>query len=240
MPVHVERMSTERCSASVSLFPMHPTRCIYLSMLMFLLMSLCTAQQPNESHTPVDKELRAILVNYYNALEHQNPHTPNHPGEQGVPTMVEEHEMEEEESITDITIEYIKNHIQTRILSGLFAARKDTPRQSIIPPSQLGGYILGDPARENKGIYPRTDQQVVVDQVFTASGFVLSAAVLAIFSFSCIYCWCISSPARLIGAISTILAVFLLFHRLHEFFIVFSVDQLSDAAKSIMPNLHIE
>jgi len=74
----------------------------------------------------------------------------------------------------------------------------------------------------------------MVNRVFTASGFALSFVVMVVFFFACTYCWCISSPSKMLGTLSTILAIVLLLHRLHEFFMVFSLEDMKNVGDAFL------
>ncbi len=162
-------------------------------------------------------------------------------------------------SLVDVIWDYIKDHLQTRIWSGMFPFEKEhegsfserrKPNEEVVDKEH--GYVSPNrgqnhrppgynadswwEGKEHEENIREVENRKMVNRIFTASGFGLSVVVLGIFFISCTYCWCISSPSRMIGAVSTVLALILLFHRLHEFFLVFSVDDLTRVGKALVPS----
>lgn len=216
-----------------------------------------------------DRELRKILVQYYNNIERHKQSRKESSivntdtevvlePSSAVPVVSAEYhpEMLESEtvyedvtsSITASAIDYIKEHVRTRLLNGLFGAsepRKDETRVvNPIQPRPRGPipYYIEDippppPPQAEQRLRSYDSHRKTVDQVFTLSGFILSSVILAFFFFSCIYCWCISSPSRILAALSTILTVFIFLHRMHELFLVFSWEDISESAKTVLSPL---
>jgi hypothetical protein len=215
-----------------------------------------------------DEILRRILINYYNALERHKQHAPSKEEEVSpeIPETEEDEDEDEkeedtlnllEDSIGDSIMHYVKDHIKTRIWSGMFpddqdtqgSTRKESSRKTHLKEGGRGGgrvHDYGDSGlwwEEEEGIHPRAGDpfrveenptRQMVNRIFTASGFALSLVVLVVFFLACTYCWCISSPSKMLGALSTVLAVILLLHRLHEFFLVFSIEDVKNVGEAFI------
>jgi hypothetical protein len=213
-----------------------------------------------------DALLRDILLNYYNALELRKQKlesgtTKNDRGgkgsydsDNGVSeefTSLEDHEQPLKESeMVDTVIEYIRDHIRTRIWSGL-SSPQDTSNEAQESTTSDRGEVVRIHSYQDPGVWWQEDMdgdhvpewkndedktKRMVNRIFTATGFGLSFVVLVVFFIACTYCWCIGNPSKMLGTLSTILAVILLLHRLHEFFLVFSLDDLNNVSKAFVPD----
>jgi hypothetical protein len=249
---------------------MQKSKRIALFLLSFLVLNVFVGAEEKDDS---DKLLRDILVNYYNTLERHKQQQQQQEIEleehelELEKEQIEEEEEEEEpvldfisESLSDIALDYIRDHLKSRIWSGFSGsspgeeeeaekAKKPTHRVHDYTNANLwweheevpgvGGQRGGDGGGMPYPGYPvatNKDGQTrrMVNRVFTASGFALSLVVLVVFFFSCAYCWCISSPSKMLGTLSTILAIMLLLHRLHEFFLVFSVEDIKNVGGAFL------
>ncbi|MHA1682424.1 MAG: hypothetical protein ACTSUE_15915 [Promethearchaeota archaeon] len=211
-----------------------------------------------------DEILRSILTNYYNALEKHKQRKQNGQDVLEQKYEKEEKQKEEQEedplilledSIGDSVLDYVKDHIKTRIWSSMFPehksaeereqARQRTNKNKVHDygdthiwweqeeEEEIDSHLPKDTLLVKKGFKENQTRQMV-NRIFTASGFALSLVVLVIFFLACTYCWCIGSPSKMLGALSTVLAIILLLHRLHEFFLVFSPEDLKNAGSALL------
>lgn len=227
-----------------------------------------------EDNIDSDEILRSILINYYNLLERHKQHQSErnkhnleskHDDDTKVEQTEEKYKEEEnnfkllDDSVTNSVIEYVKDHIKTRVWSGLFRDDRidddevlnNEEETQFQKEQRLHDYRNPEIWWEDNNEEPNTLHQdtlrvegslkenptkQMVNRIFTASGFALSFVVLVIFFLACTYCWCISSPSKMLGAISTVLAMILLLHRLHEFFLVFSPEDLKNVGSALIGN----
>ncbi len=258
------RVERRACSASRSHFLLRSTHIVHtiLYVVLFVVGSVSTSFPNNEikqkDSEDSDALLRNILVSYYNAIEQNKEHTNPIQDQKHEEQLDQKHEEEEEEelldeiptsmdpSARDAVIAYVKEHLKTRIWSGLFPENEAQETPDPQPKEErVHDYTNTDPWWEKDPRFYNAEKPQVdggtedetkrtINRVFTASGFALSLVVLFVFFFACTYCWCISSPSKMLGSITTILAIVLLLHRLHEFFLVFSMDELQNVGESFI------
>lgn len=208
--------------------------------VVLMLLLLVTTAGGGKGKNDPDAVLRDILINYYNTLErHKHVVGVVAEHEEPVESPPEEsdtfQEMMGETSLRDTVLEYVKDHISTRVWTGFLShdQRRGRGADSRRPRGEIDGETeVWWEEQDDDPVYslPPSEEyhatRRMVNRIFTASGFALSLVVLVVFFLACTYCWCISSPSKMLGAISTVLAIILLLHRLHEFFLVFPPEDL--------------
>lgn len=217
--------------------------------VVFMLLGVIEGQRVSSTRGDAqdsDEILRKILLDYYDVLERHKQRQLEHE------PVVEEHEESPEvpmddiisDSLTDSVMDYIRDHFKTRVWSRLSNTFSSPPKTHPVPDERTHDYTNTHLWWENEepmgvggmNYQPNMENPTrqMVNRVFTASGFALSLVVMVVFFFACTYCWCISSPSRMIGTLSTILAIILLLHRLHEFFLVFSPQDFKNVGEAFL------
>lgn len=140
---------------------------------------------------------------------------------------------------------YVKSHVNTKILAGyLFDDDTDMNQNKFERNLQSQWWknieLHNDDTQHKQKKEPKytnnwhDDEYVVIDKVFTTSGFLVSVVVFIIFFFLCVRCCCMRSPSRILGTLSVLITCVILFHRLHEFFLIFSVDDVINAGDTLV------